>query len=283
MKPVTKYYGFYRGQVLQCLNNGFCRIRIPDILEKHNGDVNTLPLAEPAQSLGGGERNGTYMYPELGAIVWCFFEGGNVERPVYFAVSNVKSPQWDDVAIKTHENTNKGNDGETIVPTGVLTKFHKSTITQQTTIDEQTDKILSDHVDITVETTAEQENMYTQAAEDIGTEENGVPASFAACVHLDNEYNSLVLTAKNSIILRAPNIVIDSTGLGQPGYILIKSNETDNLTDNGPYRIMTSKVNIDGGANNIVIQTLGEISLQKNTQMNDYKEHSVEYDKSYEQ
>lgn len=266
MKVNQKYYGFYRGQVAQCLTNGFCRILIPDILEIIRGDVNTLPLAEPAQSIGGGlVENGTYMYPEEGSIVWCFFEGGNVERPVYFATSNVKSSIWADVSNTNHVNENKGNDGQTVTPNAMMTKYSKTSIIQKTVIDKETELPVSDNVDITVDTTAEQENMYTQNAEKVNIKELGVPAPFAANIHMDNKDNSIVLTAKNSIIFRAPNIIIDSTGLGQPGYILIKSKEIENLTDSGPFRVMTSQVNIDGGKNDIILQTLGNILLLKNT------------------
>ena len=96
MKDSMKYFGLYRGEVMQCLNNGFCRIRVPDILEANEGDINTLPIAEQAQPIGGGANtnNGTFTYPDIGSIVWCFFEGGNLERPVYFATSNARSPMY---------------------------------------------------------------------------------------------------------------------------------------------------------------------------------------------
>lgn len=259
-----KYYGFYRGIVVQCLNNGFCRIRIPDILEQDEKDINTLPIAECAQTLGGGgnTNNGTFTYPVVGSIVWCFFEGGNLERPVYFAMSNAKSEMWNNVMIPTTKNTNKGNDGISVQPSGHLTRFSRSSIHQQFVLDKAKSVPIGDKIDIKVETTAEQENMYNKSLES-SPSPTGFSAPFAAHIQLNNKRNTCVITAKNSIILRAPNIILDSTGFERPGYVLIKSNETDNLTDNGPFRVMTSKVNIDGGENAVVIQSLNDIKLLK--------------------
>ena len=259
------YNGFYRGTVMQCLNNGFCRIRIPGILEALNGDINTLPLAEPAQSLGGGTTfNGQFMYPDLNSTVWCFFEGGNLERPVYFATSFVKSESWNNVEVPTQNNTNKGNDGHTVTPSGVLTQYNKSSIKQEVVLDKQTNLPTADMIDIKVESTAEQDKIYNNAIGNTNSE-NGIPSPIAASIHLDNKRNTVVITAKNSIILRAPNIVFDTTGFERPGYMLLQSNEIDNNTFSGPFRIMTSAVNIDGGVNDIVLQTLGNIWQLKST------------------
>ena len=266
MKNNMKYYGFYRGQVVQCLNNGFCRIKIPSILEPIENDINTLPIAEIAQTIGGGgdTNNGRFTYPSVNSIVWCFFEGGNLERPVYFATSNSKSIMWNNVSIPTHENTNKGNDGKSVDPSGVLTQFNKTTIAQQVVLDKQSNEPIGDKIDLAVYCTSDQETMYNQAASTSGSE-NGLPAMVAAKVHLDNKRNTVTLTAKNTIILHAPNIVIDSTGFENPGYVLIKSDEIDNLTSNGLFRVMTSQVNIDGGTNDVLLQTEGEIHLNKST------------------
>ena len=255
-----KYFGFYRGTVMQCLNNGFCRIQVPDILECVNGDVNTLPVAEQAQSIGGGANtnNGTFTYPELGSIVWCFFEGGNLERPVYFASSNPKSPFWDSVSIPTASNTNHGIDGVSEQPAGRLFQYNKSAIAQKVVLDKESGLPIGDSIDIVVYPTAEQENMYNQA---LANDQDNIKmtAPVAASIHLDNKGNMLTLSAKNTLILRAPKIIIDSTGFEQPGYLMLNSNETDNMTNNGPFRIMESKVNIDGGSNDIVMQTTGNI------------------------
>ncbi len=261
-----KYYGFYRGIVVQCLNNGFCRIRIPDILECNDGDINTIPIAEAAQTLGGGgdTNSGTFTYPAVDSIVWCFFEGGNIERPVYFATSNAKSAMWDSVSIPTKVNTNKGNDGVSVDPSGHLIKFNKSSIQQSIVLDKQTNEPIGDKIDIEVEATSEQANMYTQHTES-SLSPTGFSLPVAASIHLDNKRNQIVMTAKNEIVLHAPKIILDTTGFERPGYMMLKSNEIDNMTDNGYFRILSSKINIDSGVQDIIIQTMGNIWQLKTT------------------
>jgi len=274
-----KYYGFYRGIVMQCLNNGFCRIKIPGILEALDGDVNKFPLAEPAQSLGGGgieNPNGRFMYPDLNSTVWCFFEGGNLDRPVYFATSYMRSDLWADVSVPTLKNENEGNGGNTVLPSGVMSKYNKSTITQEIILDKQTNLPIGDMIDIKVDSTSEQDDMRTQMMSGTETAKNGFANPTAACIHLDNKRNTVTISAKNSIILRAPNIVIDSTGFELPGYILIQSDEIDNNANNGSFRVMPAKVNIDGGVNDIILQTLGNIWQLKNTQADSYQTKTVE-------
>lgn len=278
-----KYYGFYRGQVMQCLNNGFCRIRIPNILEctdKAGTDENTLPLAEPAQAIGGGtvdSLTGTFSYPTVNSIVWCFFEGGNLERPVYFATSNVSSPNWNEIVVPTKQNTNKGNTGQTIEPTGNLVQFNQSYIKQSVVLDAQTERPIADKIDIRVNATPEMEKECAKATEENLTDKKGFTGPLAASVHLDNKRNTVTITAKNSIVLRAPKIMFDTTGFEQDGYLLINSNAIENLANNGPFRVIAAKVNIDGGMNNIIIQTMGQINLSKMTQAFTYAPKEVEY------
>lgn len=269
MKKTMKYYGFYRGQVVQCLNNGFCRIRIPNILEKLNDDINTLPLAEPAQAIGGGSDitlSGTFTYPDINSIVWVFFEGGNLERPVYFATSNVSSPNWASVLLPEKVNTNKGNTGKSIEPIGHLIQFNKSFIKQSAVLDKETEKPIGDKIDIVVNSTSEMEKEYAKTTEENKEKTKGFTAPIAASVHLDNKWNTVTITAKNSIILRAPNILFDTTSFERPGYILINSNVIDNLLNNGNYRIMQGLVNIDGGSQDIILQTMGDIHRNKVTE-----------------
>lgn len=257
MKSTLKYYGFYRAEVRQLLNNGFCRLRIPDILEPIDNDINTLPLAEPAQTIGGGANtmDGTFVYPEIGSIVWCFFEGGNLERPVYFATSNVKCTNWANVSIPFPLVGNMGNDGHEVLPTGQLMRFNKTLIQQKIVRNSETGKPEADEIDIKVESTAEQEDMHVDALNAGAGEKDSMPAAEAALVHLDNIRNIVSITAKDSIVLHAPKIVIDSTGFETPGSIMIKSHDIENITDNGHFRIMSSHINVDSGVNNIVIQT----------------------------
>lgn len=85
-----KLFGFYRGIVLKHLSYGNCKIWIPGVYpEKWNDASNAdkLPTAEQASSLsfGAAKGLGVFTYPNIGSIVWCFFENGNRDLPVYFA------------------------------------------------------------------------------------------------------------------------------------------------------------------------------------------------------
>jgi len=257
MKTTKKHYGFYRAEVRQLLNNGFCRLRIPDILEPIDNDINTLPLAEPAQTIGGGANtmDGTFVYPEIGSIVWCFFEGGNLERPVYFATSNVKCSNWANVSVPHQLVGNKGNDGHEVLPTGQLARFDKTLIQQKIVRNNETGVAEAHEIDIKVESTSTQENMHVNALNAGAGEKDSMTAAEAALVHLDNIRNIVSITAKDTIVLHAPRIVIDSTGFEKQGSVLIKSHDIENITDNGHFRVMSSHVNIDGGGNSILIQT----------------------------
>lgn len=86
----NKLAGVYRGQVIQHLTHGKCKVWIPGIYpDEFITKPDNLPPAEQASSLFGGINNGNGMfsYPNIGAIVWCFFENGDQNRPVYFAAS----------------------------------------------------------------------------------------------------------------------------------------------------------------------------------------------------
>lgn len=83
--------GFYRGQVLKHCSAGKCKIWIPSVYPEEaviNPDI--LPDAEQASPLFGGSSNGSgiFTYPRINAQVWCFFQNGDQNLPVYFAASN---------------------------------------------------------------------------------------------------------------------------------------------------------------------------------------------------
>lgn len=83
-----KLFGFYRGQVIQHLDAGKCKIFIPGVFpEECLNNPDCIPDAEQAAPLFGGVNNGNgcFSYPNIGAIVWCFFENGDQNFPVYFA------------------------------------------------------------------------------------------------------------------------------------------------------------------------------------------------------
>lgn len=83
--------GFYRGQVIKHCSNGKCKIWIPGVyVEEAIAHPEILPDAEQAAPLFGGSSNGSgvFTYPRINAIVWCFFQNGDQNLPVYFAACN---------------------------------------------------------------------------------------------------------------------------------------------------------------------------------------------------
>jgi len=85
-----RYDGFYRGIVVQHCDHGKCKVFIPTVYaQEYADDPNKLPLAEQASPLFGGTNNGNGMfsYPNIGTVVWCFFQDGDINLPVYFAAT----------------------------------------------------------------------------------------------------------------------------------------------------------------------------------------------------
>jgi hypothetical protein len=87
----TIYQGFYKGRVVKHLSHGKCKILIPEVynIDSINTDseADKLPDALPAAPIfgGGNNGNGCFSYPDIGSIVWCFFDNGDINFPVYFA------------------------------------------------------------------------------------------------------------------------------------------------------------------------------------------------------
>lgn len=70
---------------------GRCKIWIPSVYpEEAVANPDILPDAEQAAPLFGGASNGSgvFSYPRLNSIVWCFFQDGDQNYPVYFAAAN---------------------------------------------------------------------------------------------------------------------------------------------------------------------------------------------------
>ena len=100
-KTGKKFVGFYKGQVLSHLDNGYCKIWIPGVYPeewKAYGDGSSvdaygnpirgakLPSASPSfPPVGGGGPHGIFAIPALNSMVWCFFENDDPNYPVYFA------------------------------------------------------------------------------------------------------------------------------------------------------------------------------------------------------
>ena len=85
-----KLNGFFRGEVIQHLTHGYCKIFIPSIHPiEWRDQVDLIPPAEQASSLFAGTNNGSgeFTYPNIGSIVWVFFANNDQNYPVYFASS----------------------------------------------------------------------------------------------------------------------------------------------------------------------------------------------------
>jgi uncharacterized protein involved in type VI secretion and phage assembly len=91
-KSSWKVDGFHRGIVKDNADpnqQGRVRVCVPVLFESI--DTQYLPWAVPAMpfSFGGGAGSGAgcFCVPEVDSTVWCFFEGGDYNQPVYFAAA----------------------------------------------------------------------------------------------------------------------------------------------------------------------------------------------------
>ena len=100
----TNATGIFRGQVISHLSGGKCKIFIEaagwpeewrfespnstDIVDIYGKPLQgyKLPTASQASPIGGGTfGNGVFCYPAIYSYVWCFFENGDENKPIYFA------------------------------------------------------------------------------------------------------------------------------------------------------------------------------------------------------
>lgn len=82
-----KQYGNYRGEVIRTddpLKAGRIKVNVFGVYDDIPED--SIPWAIYADPAMGGFNNvGSAVIPEVGAHVWCFFEGGDHHMPVYWA------------------------------------------------------------------------------------------------------------------------------------------------------------------------------------------------------
>ena len=105
-ESVNQVVGFYRGIVKQHMPGGRCKIWIPAVYpEEYKTMPDKLPDAQQAAPLfavsRNSNKNGTYSYPALESIVWCFFENNDVNYPVYFAATHEMGDakaKWDSLS-----------------------------------------------------------------------------------------------------------------------------------------------------------------------------------------
>lgn len=230
---MNRYYGFYRGTVVQQLTNGFCKITIPGILYFTNEDaevdqscIDKLPPAEcAAECFGGTITNGTFKYPDLYSTVWCFFEDGNVNKPVYFATANSSSTGWtsSDVAIVPNQRTIPGYTLAPVTTTGKISKVDQSTITQTTTIDPQTNTPINSTIKLTVDYTPEGAEAVSKK---VDVKKDGAPRPTAAGITISNDNKGkIIISAADTIEFRAPNIRFNGSDMGSPGVVTINTDD----------------------------------------------------------
>ena len=252
-----KYYGFYRGVVREVLNNGYCRIEIPGVLEFENFEK--LPPAEAAQLASGGlGDNGIYCMPDVGSNVWCFFANGDIRQPVYFAVSNPKSQKWLNVGqgTKNGASSKKGMPTK-ILPTGIESIYDKSKIQQEVVYDTQKDEIASTKIVLNVDRTNENKNIAatkTVKDQEIDPEDSksvrydvnyGPAIAEAASIEMNNGTNSLILNAAENIELNAPSIKLSAAGHGHEGIIMLEADNIVIKTNHGYIRVYNSTIKVD--------------------------------------
>lgn len=221
----NKYYGFYRGTVVQQLTNGFCKIRIPGVLAYD--DVDKLPPAESATDIAGGTgKNGTFSYPDVNSTVWCFFEQGDVNRPVYFAGSHSHMVGWSSKNVAVAEQQNiEGYTLAKVTAVGKTMSHDNASINMSSALNTNTQKIENTKIELAVQYNSELAENVTETFDD--TNENNRVIHVAAGIVLDNATGKVTINAANTIELNAPNIIINSKNLGKSGTITLHS---DNIT-----------------------------------------------------
>lgn len=87
-KHNLQFLGNYRGIVVSNTDSSMLgRIKV-EVYGVFDGiDADDIPWAIPALpiSSGAGSGFGSFAVPEVGSLVWCFFEQGSLYQPVYFA------------------------------------------------------------------------------------------------------------------------------------------------------------------------------------------------------
>lgn len=85
-KSGNRLVGTYRGIVLKHLPHGRCKIFIPSVYDSSlSVDPDLLPSAQPKTPLFAGTNlgNGLFSYPNLSSIVWCTFQNGDANFPLF--------------------------------------------------------------------------------------------------------------------------------------------------------------------------------------------------------
>ena len=81
------YSSIYRGVVESNedpLKLGRCKVRVPSVHGQLTYPIDVLPWARPIAPSPVNDHRGSVNIPEVGDIVWVFFEGAVKDFPVYF-------------------------------------------------------------------------------------------------------------------------------------------------------------------------------------------------------
>jgi hypothetical protein len=84
MKSGPKYYGLYRGTVINNIDPmmmGRILVTVPDV-----GSVTPSTFVNPCVPMAG-KQQGVFMVPEIGSQVWIQFEAGDPDHPVWMGGS----------------------------------------------------------------------------------------------------------------------------------------------------------------------------------------------------
>ena len=272
MNKEEKYFGFYRGTVEQLLNKGFIKISIPGILyfedDEGNLDISKLPPAECASTpFGGNSKNiGLFAYPELYSTVWCFFENGDLNKPIYFATSTLSSPGWNSSSVAIPEPESlmmdvsdsddyPGYSIDEVVSTGMSLNLGESRIVQTNTINPENGEVLSTRLELSIGYSKEGIEIKSN---NIDTEKGSLPG-FSAMISLDNRNNKIVISSSDTIEIKAPDIILNSTEMGSKGNIKLISDDINidateevKIVNDGFHVDSKKAIYLDGASDKVV-------------------------------
>lgn len=246
---MDKFFGFYRGIVVQHLTNGYVKVVIPGIIAPDDGnylDVNPdlLPVCEVASNLLGGGisgKDGELSLPDLFSNVWCFFENGDINRPVCFASSMTHNADWNNPLVEKIKNeTPTGLNLKTTIPQGKITRiggtyFVQSSITADDNRDNPTKNVIilnTDHYNNSSSSSSSGGDNETSS-----TTTESISKYTYASISLYSPNGVVLIKASDAIILDAPKVLISSNSedgfveLSSEGKVRIKSQD-DTILEN---------------------------------------------------
>jgi len=106
---LNQFFGNYRGEVIRTddpLKAGRVKVNIFGVYDGFKEE--DIPWAIYADSfMGGSTKAGGIIVPEVGAHIWCFFEGGNHHYPVYWAGAPAMKDKTPDIPAESSAKENQ--------------------------------------------------------------------------------------------------------------------------------------------------------------------------------